>query len=301
MMTSRRPTPTAIVARRESRIVLPKTLPKPKNRFERGIAERGAEGRVWVVSHRVRPPRPRRGGTRRGTSPRATARARRSRRLRSARRPARPAGSAADAHREGVVGRDHVAHTVMASNARRTGWVKRSSTWWWAMSRSASTRSTRASRPSRMIATRSQVFSTSLRMWLDMKTVRPSAFASRITSKNVCCTSGSRPDVGSSNSSRSGRCWSATTSPIFCLLPFEYSLNLRVGSISGRADQLGLVHRVDPAAQVREVFDRLPAGQACRIAGTRPAGSRDGDGSQRGRPSRRCRRSTPCRSSGGCG
>jgi hypothetical protein len=36
-------------------------------------------------------------------------------------------------------------------------------------------------RPSRMIATRSQVFSTSLRMWLERKIVRPSDFASRMT------------------------------------------------------------------------------------------------------------------------
>ena len=54
--------------------------------------------------------------------------------------------------------------------------AKRSSTWWWARSRSASIRSTLTRRPSRMIATRSQVFSTSDRMWLDRKTVRPSAF-----------------------------------------------------------------------------------------------------------------------------
>ena len=33
-----------------------------------------------------------------------------------------------------------------------------------------------------MIATRSQVFSTSDRMWLDRKIVRPSAFASRMIS-----------------------------------------------------------------------------------------------------------------------
>ena len=76
-------------------------------------------------------------------------------------------------------------------------------------------------RPSRMIATRSQVFSTSLRMWLERKTVRPSSRASRTSAKNDCWTSGSRPEVGSSRISSSGRCWSAMTSPIFCLLPFE--------------------------------------------------------------------------------
>ena len=51
------------------------------------------------------------------------------------------------------------------------------------------------------------------------------------------------------------------TSPIFCLLPFEYSLNLRVGSTSRRSIELGLVGRVDAAAQVGEVLDRLAAGQ----------------------------------------
>ena len=91
------------------------------------------------------------------------------------------------------------------------------------MSWSASTRATLISLPSRMIPTRSHIFSASESTWLERNTVRPSATASRITAKNVCCTSGSSPDVGSSSTSRSGRCWSAAIRPTFCLLPFEYS------------------------------------------------------------------------------
>ena len=45
------------------------------------------------------------------------------------------------------------------------------------------------------------------------------------------------------------------------MLPFEYSRNCGDGSMSSRLDQLGLVRRVDAAAQVREVLDRLAAGQ----------------------------------------
>ena len=125
----------------------------------------------------------------------------------------------------------------------------------------ASIESTWTSRPSRMIATRSQVRSTSSMMCDDRKMVRPSSRASRTSPKNVCWTSGSRPDVGSSRMSRSGRCWSATTSPTFCLLPFEYSLNRRLGSRSSALDELRDVRLVDAAAQVAEVGDRLGAGQ----------------------------------------
>ena len=112
-----------------------------------------------------------------------------------------------------------------------------------------------------MMATRSQLFSTSLRMWLERKTVAPSATASRRMRKNVCWTSGSSPAVGSSRTSRSGRCWSAMTSPTFCLLPLEYSLNRRVGSRSQSLDERGLVGGVDAAAEVGEVLERLGAGQ----------------------------------------
>ena len=51
------------------------------------------------------------------------------------------------------------------------------------------------------------------------------------------------------------------TSPIFCLLPLEYSRNLRLGIDVEALDELGLVGRVDVAAQVREILDGLAAGQ----------------------------------------
>ena len=86
-----------------------------------------------------------------------------------------------------------------------------------------------------MIATRSQLFSTSDRMWLDRNTVAPSPTASRRVSKNVCWTSGSRPDVGSSRISSSGRCWRAMITPTFCLLPLLYSRKRRLGSSSKRS------------------------------------------------------------------
>ena len=96
----------------------------------------------------------------------------------------------------------------------------------------------------------------------ERKIVRPSSRASRTSPKNVCWTSGSRPDVGSSRISRSGRCCRATTRPTFCLLPFEYSLNLRLGSRSIFSISSAAYAGVDAAAQVGEVLDRLGAGQA---------------------------------------
>ena len=113
-----------------------------------------------------------------------------------------------------------------------------------------------------MIATRSQVRSTSAMMCDERKTVRPSSRASRTSPKNVCWTSGSRPDVGSSRISRSGRCWSATTSPTFCLLPLRVLAEAPARVEVERVDQPRDVGPVDAAAQVPEVLDRLGAGQA---------------------------------------
>ena len=113
-----------------------------------------------------------------------------------------------------------------------------------------------------MIATRSQVRSTSERMWLDMKIVRPSCLGLADDAEELLLDQRVQARTSARRAcSRSGRCWSATTRPTFCLLPFEYSLNFRLGSTSRRVDQLGLVGLVDVAAQVREVVDRLPAGQ----------------------------------------
>ena len=150
---------------------------------------------------------------------------------------------------------------------RAGGWPRSLSTW--------------TSRPSRMIATRSQVRSTSSMMCDDRKIVRPSSRASRTSPKNVCWTSGSRPDVGSSRMSRSGRCWSATISPTFCLLPLEYSLNRRLVSRSSALDELADVGLVHAAAQVREVGRSSAHRSAGRTGRIRPADSRSVGGSHR--------------------
>ena len=54
-----------------------------------------------------------------------------------------------------------------------------------------------------MMLTRSQSASTSARMWLDSRTVRPSALTSRMQSWKTASISGSSPDVGSSRISSS--------------------------------------------------------------------------------------------------
>ena len=56
-------------------------------------------------------------------------------------------------------------------------------------------------RPARTMLTRSADASTSERMWLDSRTVRPSARTRASCSWNTCSISGSRPDVGSSRTS----------------------------------------------------------------------------------------------------
>ncbi len=76
-------------------------------------------------------------------------------------------------------------------------------------------------RPPRMIVTVSQTFSTSLRMWLDSSTEVPAALASRTCSVNTASMRGSRPDVGSSSTSRSTWETNAATSATFCRLPLE--------------------------------------------------------------------------------
>src|SRR5262249_17275874 len=48
--------------------------------------------------------------------------------------------------------------------------------------------------------------------------------------------------------------------PIFCLLPLEYSRNLRVGSTSSRSE-LSLGGAIDAAAQVGEIVEGLAARQ----------------------------------------
>ena len=68
---------------------------------------------------------------------------------------------------------------------------------------------------------------------------RPRA-SSRSSSWKTCWRIGSRPLVGSSRTTSSGRCAKAWTIPTFCLLPFESS---RIGRSSGRSKRLASASR----------------------------------------------------------
>ena len=76
-------------------------------------------------------------------------------------------------------------------------------------------------RPARMIVTRSHSASTSARMWLESRTVRPAARASSMHAWKTASISGSSPEVGSSRMSSSASEASAATSATFWRLPFE--------------------------------------------------------------------------------
>ena len=162
-----------------------------------------------------------------------------------------------------VVHRGKIGDARQASNAAvGTGPEKRSSTWWWARSRSASTVSSLVSRPSRMIATRPQVFSTSDRMWRGEEHRRHRPRSPRAASRR---TSAGRADPARRWARRApagqGWCWRAAIAPTFCLLPLRRSLNRRLGVKVEPLDQRGLVLPVHAAAQVREVLERLRSGE----------------------------------------
>ena len=156
-----------IVARRESRIVLPKTLPEAVDAGTRadGVEARAAADRPLDFGGHVRRASPVGRGR---TAARNVSSSDGSRLTKST------SSYVPRPRTTGVIGPetrirrtwssvDDVADAgqrrELARRARRRR--RRSSTWWWARSRRASTRSTLTSRPSRMIATRSQVCSTS--------------------------------------------------------------------------------------------------------------------------------------------
>src|SRR2546430_6919506 len=122
-----------------------------------------------------------------------------------------------------------------ANSSADTGSSKWISTCRTARSRRSSTRSTTTMRPSRTMPTRSAVCCTSRITCEDMKTVCPAARASRTIDRNVCCTSGSSPLVGSSRISSSGACMNACTRPTFCRLPLDRLRNRAVRSRSRRS------------------------------------------------------------------
>ncbi len=78
------------------------------------------------------------------------------------------------------------------------------------------------SRPRATIATRSAVCSTSDRMWLETKTVRPSFPSDRISSRTSTMPAGSRPFAGSSRISSAGSFRRAAAIPSRCFIPSEY-------------------------------------------------------------------------------
>src|SRR5699024_10261956 len=77
-----------------------------------------------------------------------------------------------------------------------TGWSVTACTWLLVLRRRSARVPVRTVCPARMMLTRSASASTSPRMWLERRTVAPSATRSRTTSWKTCSMSGSRPEVG---------------------------------------------------------------------------------------------------------
>ena len=170
---------------------------------------------------RRRPPARRRGRTGRGTSPRASARGSRSRAARTPRRPDDRVDRARDAQLERVVGRDDVGHAGQRreSGGRDLAREPQLHLVVGEVAQGARRWSTLTSRPSRMIAD-------AVAGLLDLaehvaREEDRAALARRprgSSSKKDCWTSGSRPEVGSSSISSSGRCWSAIDEPDLLLV-----------------------------------------------------------------------------------
>ena len=76
-------------------------------------------------------------------------------------------------------------------------------------------------RPARMMLTWSASASTSLRMWLESSTVRPSRRTSSMALRKTASISGSSPEVGSSRRSSSTSEARAATRATFCRFPLE--------------------------------------------------------------------------------
>ena len=141
-------------------------------------------------------------------------------------------------------------------------------------------RSTAISLPSRMIPTLSQTRSTSSSSCEERKTAQPRSRSSRTSARNSSCISGSRPLVGSSKISSSGRWKRARISPIFWRFPRESSPSGRSRSARKRVGELLGAAGPSIAAQAREQRDRLvPAGRSAvaEVAGqvAEPGADRD--------------------------
>ena len=130
----------------------------------------------------------------------------------------------------------------------------------------------------------------------ERKTGRPARRRLRTSSWNTCCTSGSRPDVGSSRTSSSGWCMNAWTSPTFCRLPFESAWIGRSSSSPSRSASSLPLAEVAEAAQTSEIAEELPRRQSvvepqvARARSRAAGGSRRRPGASRARRSRAARR-----------
>ena len=133
----------------------------------------------------------------------------------------------------------------------------RASTLCGALRRRCSTVSVVTSLPDLMIATRSARRCTSSSSCEERNTVRPSATVSRTSRSNSFCISGSRPEVGSSRMSSSGRCMNASTRPIFWRLPLDSSFAGRSRTTSNRSTSSSANARSPFAARSREPVDVL--------------------------------------------
>ena len=72
-----------------------------------------------------------------------------------------------------------------------------------------------------MMPMRSAICCTSERMWLETRTVMPSAANARIRSRSSSMPMGSSPLVGSSSTSRRGYASNASAIPSRCFMPME--------------------------------------------------------------------------------
>ena len=95
--------------------------------------------------------------------------------------------------------------------------------------------STARTEPSRSRATLEAICSTSAMTWLDSKIEVPADCRSATSAANSRCNSGSSPLVGSSSTSKSTSGANTSTSPSFCLLPFDSSWTRRDMSSSNRS------------------------------------------------------------------
>ena len=125
-------------------------------------------------------------------------------------------------------------------------------------------------RPARMMLMRSHSLSTSDRMWLDSRIVRPWSLSSRAMSENTASMSGSRPAVGSSSRNTSARRQGCDERD---LLPVALGV---AAALLGRVEvealeQRGATVLVEVAAQPAEQVDDLAAGEV------RPQGDVAGD------------------------